>query len=73
MYRFECICGETVTTAAVTGRCPHCARLYVLDCQAEYKPQAARGQEAADPPLFRPRALRIAPAFPLPAAKAAPS
>lgn len=30
MYKFECVCGEQLSSDSVTGTCPHCKRLFEL-------------------------------------------
>lgn len=47
MYKFECICGEHVSSPAKTGRCPSCTRLFELRWPSDAPPADAELAKAA--------------------------
>lgn len=46
MYKFDCVCGESVTSPQKTGRCPNCRRLFDLRWPNDAPPADAELAEA---------------------------
>jgi hypothetical protein len=47
VYKFDCICGEPVTTPTKTGRCANCRRFFDLRWPNDAPPADAELAEAA--------------------------